>query len=149
MGKKILYMDNCCLNRPYDDLSSETVRMEAEAVLSIINKCENGEYILYTSDVLFDEIMRSTDFTRRQKVLLLFQTALDNIELTETIIIRAKEIEPYGIKPFDALHIASAECGGADFFLTTDRKLKSAAMRSNIKIKVTNPLIWLTEVLYE
>ncbi|EHL04249.1 hypothetical protein HMPREF0322_05169 [Desulfitobacterium hafniense DP7] len=27
-----IYLDNCCLNRPFDDLSNDMVRMEAEAV---------------------------------------------------------------------------------------------------------------------
>jgi len=34
-----IYFDNCCLNRPYDDLTLNTVRMECEAILSIIDNC--------------------------------------------------------------------------------------------------------------
>lgn len=37
-----IYLDNCCLNRPYDDLRDDAVRMEAEAVIAIIDRCEKG-----------------------------------------------------------------------------------------------------------
>jgi hypothetical protein len=28
-----IYLDNCCLNRPFDDLSQDRVYLEAEAIL--------------------------------------------------------------------------------------------------------------------
>ena len=31
MHKTRIYLDNCCFNRPYDDLESITIRFEAEA----------------------------------------------------------------------------------------------------------------------
>jgi predicted nucleic acid-binding protein len=63
--------------------------------------------------------------------------------------LRSKELECFGLKSYDALHLASAEAGGVDVFLTTDRRLISAAERSDIAIKVKNPLLWLAEVLYD
>jgi len=63
-------------------------------------------------------------------------------------ISRAKELHTANLKPFDALHIASAEYGKADVFLTTDKRLINAAKRVSIKVKVSNPAIWLMEVLY-
>lgn len=33
-----IYLDNCCYNRPYDDLSQFTVNLEAQAKLFIQNK---------------------------------------------------------------------------------------------------------------
>ena len=55
----------------------------------------------------------------------------------------------FGIKPYDALHTASAEYGNADVFLTTDHRLISALNRAKVEIKVKNPLVWLMEVLHE
>ncbi len=143
-----LYLDNCCLNRPYDDLRDDMVRMEAESVMSIIARCEDGDWEFCSSDVLFDEIDNATNLVKKQKVLLLYGAATCHIDLTSKIVVRAKFIEGAGIKPYDSLHLASAEFGGADVFLTTDRKLISAAKRSDITIRVANPLQWLTEVLY-
>lgn len=61
------------------------------------------------------------------------------------------ELQSLGLKPLDALHIACAEKGRADVFLTTDDELLQKIRREDIKIKVRvdNPLTWLTEVIHE
>ena len=142
-------MDNCCLSRPFDDLSNDIVRLESEAVLTIVDRCENGYWNFSSSDVLFDEISRLTDRIKKQKIMLLCQSASFNIELTEKIIVRAKWLEQFGIKPYDALHTASAEYGDVDIFLTTDYRLIKALSRAEVKIEVKNPLVWLVEALHE
>ncbi len=144
-----IYFDNCCLNRPYDDLYDNIVRMEAEAVLSIIDTCESGEWEYFGSDVLLDEILGMSNTDRRERVMLLYYSAASHINLTNAIILRAKEFEQWGIKSYDALHLSSAESGGADVLLTTDRRFINAAQRSNANILVQNPLIWLAEKLYD
>jgi predicted nucleic acid-binding protein len=125
------------------------VRMEREAVLAIIDLCEAEDWNFFGSDVLFDEMSLIADKIKKQKILLLCESAELYVALTNEIVTRAKRLEKHGIKPYDALHIASAESGGADIFLTTDRRLLNAAQRSDVKIKVGNPLKWLMEVLYE
>jgi predicted nucleic acid-binding protein len=89
------------------------------------------------------------DNVKQQKILLLCQSDMLYVALTEEIVTRAKEFEKHGIKPYDALYIASSEFGEADVFLTTDRRLTNAAQRTDVKVKVMNPLKWLMEVLYE
>lgn len=144
-----IYFDNCCLNRPYDDLSDNTARMECEAVLSIIDICDTGRWSFFSSDVLLDEILSMTNMDKREKVLLLYNSTAEHIDLTDEIVSRAKFLEGFNIKSYDALHLASAEAGGADVFLTTDRRLISVALRSDIGMTVKNPLVWLSEVLYD
>lgn len=144
-----IYFDNCCLNRPYDDLKDKAVRMECEAILSIIDYCGSGEWSYFSSDVLLDEILAMVDYEKQEKVLLLYHSAGEHIAFTEGIYMRAKELEKQNIKSYDALHIASAETAMADVFLTTDRKLINAAQRINLGIPIMNPLLWLTEVLYD
>lgn len=144
-----IYLDSCCFNRPYDDLRDDRVRMEAEAVISIIAKCESGEWELCGSDILIDEIDNVMNFVKKQKILLLYRAASIHIDIADGIVRRAKEIERSGAKPYDALHLASAEAGGADIFLTTDRKLLNAAKRAGTGLKANNPLIWLSEALYD
>ena len=148
MPKLKIYMDSCCFNRPFDDLSHDKTRLECEAVLTIISKCENGIWDIFESDVLNDEIDRITDAVKKQKVIELYSSASIYLEINDEIIGRAKELYEINIKPFDALHLASAEHGGADILLTTDKKFINRALQSNAKIRVANPAIWLTEVLY-
>jgi predicted nucleic acid-binding protein len=123
--------------------------MECEAILSIIDNCSDGNWFYFSSDVLLDEILSMADKNKREKVMLLYQSASDHIDFTETIYSRAKELEKFSIKSFDALHIASAEEAKADVFLTTDRRLINAAIRADVRVLVKNPLVWLTEVLYD
>jgi predicted nucleic acid-binding protein len=88
------------------------------------------------------------DLNRKQKVLILYQSATGHIDLTAEIISRAKELERFNIKAYDALHLASAETRAVDVFLTTDRRLLNAVERSNTTINANNPLLWLTKELY-
>ena len=144
-----IYFDCCCLNRPYDELNAHSVRMEAEAILSIIDNCETGTWSHVGSDVLLDEILQITNTPKREKILVLYRSANSHIELADSIITRAKEFEQYNIKSYDALHLASAEASDVDVLLTTDKKFIRATQGLNLEIRVMNPLIWLSEVLYD
>ena len=117
--------------------------------MAIIDRCESGEWVFYTSDVLFDEIDNTPDLNRKQKVLILYRSAAGHIDLTAEIITRAKGLENFQVKAYDALHLASAEAEAVDIFLTTDRRLLNASVRSNTTIMVQNPLLWLTKELYD
>jgi len=64
--------------------------MEAEAVLSIIDICESDKWLSFGSDVLFDEILGITNIDKRNKVILLYRSAKQYIDLTDDIIYRAK-----------------------------------------------------------
>lgn len=47
-----LYLDNCCFNRPFDDQSTLTIRLETEAKLHIQAAIRTGQYSLGWSYVL-------------------------------------------------------------------------------------------------
>ena len=53
-----------------------------------------------------------------------------------------------GVGPYDSLHLACAERGRADVFLTTDDRLLALALKhiARLEVKVDNPLSWLREV---
>jgi len=126
------------------------VRMESEAIINIIDQCEQQDLIIFGSDVLIDEINRISDTGKYEKVMELYlSTASNTIELCESITNRASEFISKGIKPFDSLHVASAEYANADVFLTTDKQLLKAIDRLNLNIKVYNPATWLLEVLLD
>ena len=148
MKKIKIYLDSCCFSRPFDEIINDKMRLECEAVLTIIGKCENSEWDIFESDVLDDEFDRMTNLMQKQKVLELYSSASIYIEINEEIVSRAKEFHAVNIKPFDALHLASAEYAGADILLTTDKRFMNRALKSNAKTRVANPVIWLTEVLF-
>jgi predicted nucleic acid-binding protein len=141
-------MDCCCFCRPFDDLSQQKVSFEREAVLSIINICEAGFWDIFKSDVLEDEINRIVNPVKRQKVIKLYSSANLNIEINDGIIDRSSKLTgASNLGAFDALHLASAEYGGASVLLTTDKKFYIRAVKSNTIIRIANPALWLTEVL--
>ena len=148
MKKFKIYLDSCCFSRPFDEITNDKMKLECEAVLTIISKCEEGIWDIFESDILDDEFDRMTDLIQKQKVLGLYSSTSIYVEINDTIISRAKEFHTVNIKPFDALHLASAEYGEADILLTTDRKFLNRALKSNAKIKVSNPAVWLMEVLF-
>lgn len=47
-----IYLDNCCFNRPFDDQSMLTIRLETEAKLHIQNAIRVGQYALGWSYIL-------------------------------------------------------------------------------------------------
>ena len=49
----------------------------------------------------------------------------------------------------DALHLACAEESKADVLLTTDRRFINVVAKLATNMRVINPLIWISEVLYE
>ncbi|NJO93360.1 MAG: type II toxin-antitoxin system VapC family toxin [Hydrococcus sp. RM1_1_31] len=148
MAKKYkIYLDVCCLNRPFDDQTQPRIYLETEAILEILSRCRTGEWELVTSSALELEIAKTPDINRREEVKLALAIARHKILVTEEISRRAIELTNFRIKNFDALHIACAE-GNADIFLTTDNRLLSKALsyKNNLNIIVANPTNWLTEV---
>ncbi|GMO61895.1 MAG: hypothetical protein Ta2A_08260 [Treponemataceae bacterium] len=117
----IIYMDCCCLNRPNDDQTQDKIRIESDAIISILFKCYYGSWKLTGSDALEYEIMKTPDLNRRNKTLDLYAIRKENITLNGNISGRAFEIQKYGLKSLDSLHFASAEYGKADALLTVDR----------------------------
>ena len=141
-----IYMDVCCLNRPFDDLSQDKVYLEAEAILSIVSHCEQGKWTLIASGVIEYELSKSTDAEKLEQVLDFYSAASERIVLTEQAENRAAFFQQNGIKPFDSLHLALAETSGVDVFLTTDASLLRKARKMKLKIKVANPVSWMMEV---
>ncbi len=143
-----IYLDVCCINRPFDDQTEEIIRMESEAVLAILKRCLL-EWTLIGIEAIEHEISRIPDAERRSKVEQIASISREKTIVDESIVSRVREIEMQGlIKPMDALHLACAE-RSADVMLTTDDEILRAAIRmsADIKVIVMNPARWLLDVL--
>ena len=90
MEKQKIYLDNCCFSRPFDDLTDDKARLECEAILTIIDRCESGLWDIFSSDVLDDEIDRMANAIKKQKLMKLYSSASVNIEINDEIISRSK-----------------------------------------------------------
>jgi predicted nucleic acid-binding protein len=145
----IIYLDVCCLNRPFDDLGQGRIRIEAEAIIVILQKCQDKQLILVNSDAIEFEIARNSDLYKAEKVKSILNGANIYINSNEKIELRAEELNKLGFKLYDALHLAFAEAALANIFLTTDDRLlrKAKQYSESVKIEVNNPVVWLMTIL--
>jgi predicted nucleic acid-binding protein len=144
-----IYLDTCCLNRPFDDQRQPRVRLESESVTLILEKIHKRELEWIGSDILVYELGQTHDAERRERLILLARQSKQTIETTEKILDRAETIESSGFESYDAIHLASAEQAKVDIFLTTDDNLIKIANRNKqlFPFVVINPVKWLEEVL--
>ena len=84
---------------------------------------------------------------RKEYALKVLAKALVFIPTDSQIEKRARALQAEGIKPIDALHLASAVIAKADYFCTCDdRFLKRAKAVDTGPTKVVSPLELITEV---
>jgi predicted nucleic acid-binding protein len=141
-----IYMDVCCLNRPFDDQSHDRIRIESEAVLAILNRCQQ-DWTLEGSEAIDYEISKIPDDERKIGVKILASISRNKANVDESILRKASELEKIGLKALDALHLACAETS-AEVMLTTDDDIVKTFRANNslIKIRIENPVRWLMEV---
>lgn len=143
-----IYLDNCCYNRPFDDQTQERIYLESESILVVLKRGQQNIDTIVGSAILDLEINRMSDERKKQKVKELYKIATIYNPYSEKILRRSKEImEQSKIRPFDSLHIASAEIAEANVMLTTDDKLEKIAAKLRLKVKISNPLKFVWEVL--
>jgi len=142
-----IYLDACCLNRPFDDQTIDRNHLEAEAVLAILGHIGAGEWQFIGSEVLDREIEANPDIDKREATRDLLQIADMKIEVGVVEADRAQELKRMGLPELDAFHVACAESGKCDVLLTTDDVLQKRynRVRRRIAVRIENPLKWLTE----
>jgi len=145
----LIYLDVCCLNRPFDDQAQERVRLESEAVLLILGRCQRGEWQLVGSEAIALEINQTRDPERKSQLRILADLANLQVTVDESIEARTGVFIQYGLGTLDALHLACAETSRATALLTTDDRLVRWAGRhpDMLQVKVANPVRWLLEVM--
>ncbi len=141
-----IYLDVCCVCRLFDNHGDTRVRLEAEAVLSILKRC-SLDWELVTSTAVLYEIGLISDPGRRTHALRLIKRAHETICVDDMLLSRAEEFENLGVIGMDAIHIACTEKAGA-VLLTTDDDLVKIMKKNTLitSIHADNPLHWLMEM---
>jgi predicted nucleic acid-binding protein len=132
-----IYMDLCCLNRPFDDQSQARIALESQAIVLIIERIDHGEHTLCNSAALVVENSLSPRTQVRLEIDVLLERADHWIPHDRAIDVRAAELRKMGFKEFDAYHIAAAESASCDRLVTCDDKFLKTARRNTAKIEVT------------
>ena len=121
-----IYLDNCCFNRPYDDLTQLSVNLEAQAKLQIQSWIREGKYELVTSEMLMKEI-DDCPFEIRQRGITEYIKNNSSVHVgpknNEKVDEMAREVMETGVKYKDACHISSARIAECVYFISTDKRL--------------------------
>jgi len=142
-----VYLDNCVFNRPFDDQSQIRIRLEAEAKLYVQEKIKNRDIELVWSYILDIENDMNPFAEKRRAIRAWKKFMAVDIEENDALLAMARAFALSGIHTKDALHVASAIAGEADYFLTTDDKLLKK-LSSVEAIKAINP-VDIVEVIDE
>lgn len=139
-----VYLDTSVYNRPYDDQAQAKIYLETQAVLIILNLIETQQIESVNSSVLKYENQKNP-FLLIQRAIKKYLTQASFFQpLNETIRARAKQLELEGIKPIDALHLASFEASQSDYFITCDKRLLNRS--KSLSIPAVNPIELIEEL---
>ena len=142
-----IYLDLCAIQRPLDTANQVRIALEAEAVLGIIRFSDSSQVELLSSEALLYEGEQSVLPIRKEHTRAVLAKANNMVNVTEKETLRATNLKMYGIKPLDALHLALAESGNADYFCTCDDKLLQNSSRvPDLMVKVVNPIDLVQEI---
>jgi len=132
-----VYLDNCCFNRPYDNQDNLLVLLETEAKLFIQSLIYSGKLLLIWSFVLDYENDANPFDERKYSIAEWKKFATTDCDLCDEITNIAKKLLELGLCPKDASHIACAIYAGADFFITTDKKILNKPVHG---VNLINPI---------
>jgi predicted nucleic acid-binding protein len=130
-----------------DDQSHLRIHLETEAILGVLAWCENSNAELLNSVALNYEVKRNPHPVRKAFVQENLSKCSITIQATPTVEFRARYYNEQGIKALDALHLACAVEGRADYFCTCDdRFLRKAKQMQTENTKIVSPLEFIENI---
>jgi predicted nucleic acid-binding protein len=133
----LVYLDNCCFNRPFDEQSNLLVRLETEAKTLIQTKIKDKQIELVWSEMLDYENNDNPFWERKTRIADWKLLSLITVNVDDNIMEKVKLFVSYGLKSKDAIHIACAVYANADFFITTDNGILKKPIK---EIEIINPI---------
>lgn len=113
----------------------------------VLSLCESGLIELVSSEALVYENERNPLLIRREYGYAVLARAKSIVSVTAEPEERARQFLWQGMKPLDALHLALAEAGKAEYFCTCDDRLRRQAKRiEDLATKVVSPIDLIQEI---
>lgn len=136
-----VYLDICCLKRPFDDQMQPRIALETAAVLTVLRWITEGHLAAVRS--LAHNLENSLNpNVARAAVVSEWLELLNPLEPTPSAVAgNFKEFRSKGIGLMDAYHLAWAEYLGADVFLTSDDEFLARGRRLSgvLKTRMMDP----------
>jgi hypothetical protein len=139
-----IYLDNCVLNRPFDDQSQLRIRLETNASLQIRNLIESNSLELVWSYFLDYEISRNPFVKVRNDVREWKSLASIYITPTASIVTSGNDLLVRGLKPIDSLHVSAAHYAKCAYFISTDDGILSK-LNSYRDMTICDPTSFLVD----
>ena len=144
-----LYLDMCVYNRPFDDQSQPRIAIETQIVVVLMLMASQGHIELINSFALTYENSRNPKVENQIRISNLLEISSGYISFDEQIVNRALEHENMGISGMDALHVACAEKGKVDFFVTCDdRLIKKLKSMKNLGVTCCSLVEFVTQEVF-
>lgn len=116
-------------------------------MLGLLAQIRAGAVELVSSTVLELETQRNPLAIRREHGEQVLAEATSIVTIDKSIEQRALHFVQVRITILDALHLAAAEAGGADYFCTCDdRFLRRAKTLADVQTKVVSPIELIEEL---
>jgi len=141
----IIYLDNCAFNRPFDDQSQIRIRIETEAKLFVQREIKEGRIDLIWSYLNESENADNPFLYRKNSIDRWKDIAKIRIIESQTLLTNSKNLLKLGLRPKDALHLACAIEGKAEFFLTTDDGILRKSNNYS-GVMILNPVDFIGEI---
>jgi hypothetical protein len=145
-----IYLHTSVYGRPFDDQSQERVRQEAEAFADILAAVVAGRLIYLNSDILRLEVPRDPSTAERERIEDFLTLCTEAVAESAEVLHLAQALQQLSLRVHDALHLASAAVGSADYVLTCDdrlvdrvREIQGLLAQHGILTTVMNPRAFL------
>ena len=140
MRKKVIYLDNCIYNRPFDDQTKLRVSLETQAKLFIQTLIKDGRLDLVYSYVCFYENYINPFESKKLYVSDFSKNAKHFVIESNDVLLKANKVIKNGMKPLDALHLSCAISAKADYFITVD----DGILKFNTnEIQILDPIMFI------
>jgi hypothetical protein len=98
----LIYLDNCCFNRPFDDQKQIRIRIETEAKLFIQGEIINGKFSLAWSYIPDYENAANPFNERKETIANWKKRATVNTDENKILLDMARQLNTNGIKAKDS-----------------------------------------------
>jgi hypothetical protein len=143
-----VYLDICCLKRPFDDQGQVRIAAETAALLGILAKADGGGLVAVCSPAHRFENALNPDARRAAAVNEWLKERVFVGTIPSVVPVEFRRLRSNGIGQFDALHVAWAIALKADVFLSVDDRLLARATREvrDSSIRFLDPLAFTKEL---
>lgn len=139
-----VYLDNCVLNRAFDDQTQPRISKETDAIQLVRKRIQISGLELVWSYLNEFEANRNPFPEIRQSVFEWRQLASIIVPPSISIVKIAYDLREVGLRAVDSLHVASAVEANSDYFVSVDDGILSKVTEYR-GLQLLNPITFVAK----